>query len=124
MPIRGGGVHSALRSDRGADQAIGNIDRGADQGTGKNGRPAKHWACIDRGAGTSRGRYHGDAQGAICEALTLRRGVCPHPGEELRFCGSTLTAALRPQGAYHGDTQGAMDAVPPSVYNSFRQAPW
>lgn len=28
------------------------------------------------------------------------------------------------QGAYHGDTQGAMDAVPPSAYNSFRQAPW
>ena len=28
------------------------------------------------------------------------------------------------QGAYHGDTQGAMDAVPPSVFNGFKQAPW
>ena len=28
------------------------------------------------------------------------------------------------QGAYHGDTMGAMDAVPPSAFNGFLQAPW
>ena len=31
---------------------------------------------------------------------------------------------FRVQGAYHGDTMGAMDAVPPSAFNGFLQAPW
>ena len=38
----GTSAHSALRTDRVDDQAVGKINRRAEQGTGKNGRFAKH----------------------------------------------------------------------------------
>ena len=69
---------SALRSDRGADRAVGKINRRADHGTGENGHLVEHWPPVCGGVPVWEGRVSMclcRCSGGRCSVITARG--CP-----------------------------------------------
>ena len=82
---------SALRTDRGADQAIGTINQGADQGMGKNGHLAQH--CVQPPSGSAGVYLNATQRHAQGEALASPRVEAPYPGATLTLaCPAGLQA--------------------------------